>query len=369
MPSGRQFIGTFEDTDKGRELWHTHTITRTKPKEFLEYFKDDFMVVYDEKELIYNCEMYFNWDKNEVENILKFLTTDLSVNRAFNIDILTRPLIKIGNQYIWLSSLLRDRRWENVMHRRIVAEKLNQHVEQSAKIEKQLADTFVKAGFNAVSSYCYKGGEIDTLVYKDKTLFIIELKTSYIVEDLIRNKEYEIRKFEYKAKEQLNRNIKYIEENFQEIKGIKSLGIDCKFEDIKIIPLIVSNIYTSDDLFFDNKYLKVSMFELLVILHNDLYDLLNFKSGRILLNSEMEIPIPLLMQMQNQNAPEIKKNNIKTDKEACNLWKDKKHCSVNDIIDAIENNKVWNFLDDLQEFNYLENIELKQFDPNKKMLI
>ena len=103
--------------------------------------------------------------------ILNYLTTDLSANRPFPIDLLTRPLIKIGNQYIWLSSLLRDRRWENIMHRRIVAEKPNQHVEQSAKIEKQLADTFVKANFNAVSSYCYKGGEIDTLVYKDKTLY------------------------------------------------------------------------------------------------------------------------------------------------------------------------------------------------------
>lgn len=368
MPSGRQFIGNFEDTEKGRELWHTHTVTRPKPKEFSEYFKDDYIAIYDKKELIFNCEMYFNWNKNEIENIINYLTTDLSANRPFPIDILTRPLIKIGNQYIWLSSLLRDRRWENIMHRRIVAEKPNQHVEQTPKIEKQLSDTFVKAGFGAISSYCYKGGEIDTLVYKDKTLFVIEIKTSHIIEDLIRNKEYQIRKFEYKAKEQLERNIKYIKENFQKIKEIDSLEIDCNIDDLKIIPLIVSNIYDADDLVFGNKFLKISMFELMVILHNDLYDLLNLKSGKIMFNSEMEIPIPLLMQMQNQNAPEIKKNNIKTDKETCNLWKDKKHCSVNDLIDAIENNKVWYFLDELRKSNIIELIDLKPFDDNMKIL-
>ncbi len=368
MPSGRQFIGNFEDTEKGREMWHTHTLTRAKPKEFLQYFKDDYIVCIEDKELIFNCEMYFNWDKKEIENILNYLTTDLSANRPFPIDLLTRPLIKIGNQYIWLSSLLRDRRWENIMHRRIVAEKPNQHVEQSAKIEKQLADTFVKANFNAVSSYCYKGGEIDTLVYKDKTLFIIELKTSYLIEDLIRNKEYEIRKFEYKAKEQLERNIKYVRENFQEIKEIDGLEIDCNIEELKIIPLIVSNIYYADDLIFGNKFLKITMFELMIILHNDLYNLLNLKSGKIMFNSKMEIPIPLLMQMQNQNAPEIKKNNIKTDKETCNLWKDKKYCSVNDLIDAIENNKVWKFLDELRKSIIVELIDLKPFDDSMIIL-
>ncbi len=356
MPSGRMFIGT-------------NTFTRPKPKVFLEYFKDDYIVCCEEKELIYNCEMYFNWDDKEVKNILGYLTTDLSVNRKFLIDLLTRPLIKIGTQYIWLSSLLRDRNWKNIMHRRIVAEKLNKHVEQSAKIEKQLADTFVKAGFNALSSHCYKGGEIDTLAYKDNTLFVIELKTSYLVEDLIRNKEYQIRKFEYKATAQLERSIKYIKDNFHVIKEIKNLNIDCNIEELKIVPLIVSNIYEADDLVIDSKFLKISMFELMVILHNDLYNLLNLKSGKIMVNSEMEIPIPFFEQMENQNEPEIKQNNIKTDKETCSLWEDKNYCSVNDLIDAIENNKVWKFLDELREFNIVEAINLKPFDDSMKILI
>ncbi len=85
-------------------------------------------------------------------------------------------------------------------------------------------------------------------------------------------------------------------------------------------------------------------------------------------NSKMEIPIPLLMQMQNQNAPEIKKNNIKTDKETCNLWKDKKYCSVNDLIDAIENNKVWKFLDELRKSIIVELIDLKPFDDSMIIL-
>ena len=369
MPSGRTFLGNFEDTEKGKEMWHTHTLTRPKPKEFLECFKDDYIVYYEEKELIFNCEMYFNWDRKEVENILNYLTTDLSVNRPFKIDILTRPLLKIGNQYIWLSSLLRDRRWDVIMHRRVVAEKLNKHIEQSAKIEKQLAQTFIDAGFNAVSSHCYNGGEIDTIVYKNKTLFVIEIKTSYLVEDLLRNIEYQARKFEYKAKEQLERNIEYIKQNFQEIKEIDSLNIDCKIDELKIVPLIISNIYEADDLIFGSQFLKITMFELMVILHNDLYNLLNLKSGKVMFNSETEIPIPFLMQMQNQNAPEIKKNTIKTDKETCNLWKDKKHCSVNDLLDAINENKVWDFLNELREFNIIEQIKLQPFNDSMKHLI
>jgi len=371
MPSGRQVFTHIEETENGKSLNPVNYIKRTKPTEFLEYFKEEYIICFDEKELLFNCEMFFNWSREEIENIINYLTTDLSVNRNFKINYLERPFIKIGNQYFWLSSLL-NRRWEVMLHRRIVNERLLNHNIQSARIEKLLADEFIKAGFNAISSYCLpdKSGEIDTLVYKDKRLFLIEIKTTYGEENLIRNEEYSSRKFIYKATEQIERNKKYIKENFEkEFRRIPELKINCDFEELQIVPLIISNIYDTDDYYINSKFLKLSLFELIVILNNDLYSMLNYKSGKALFDSDFEIHVPFLFQQINSFAPEFKKSILKTDKESCNLWTDEKQCSATDLITAIKEDKIWKFLNELKHLNYYAKLDLKQFNPNHRFII
>jgi hypothetical protein len=369
MPSGRIIPVSFEDSKEGIKIEANNIFRKSKTDEFSENFTENYIVCFGENELPAICEVYFNWDREEVENIIEYLTTELCLSNDYkHFDYLEKPIIKIGSQYFWLSSLLRDRRWEIMMHKRIVSEKINDHFSQAQKMEESIANEFISAGFSAVPSYKYKSSEIDTLAYKDKTLFVIELKTTYLEENMIRTLKYEAQTFSYKASEQLEKHINYIRDNFEEIKSLKGLKIDCNTEEIKIIPLIVSNTSDSDDHILHDKFLKVSLFELMIILRNDLYDMLNLKVGKVLFENEVDIPLPMIKQIQNQFAYDFKQGTIQTDKETCNLWTDDSKCSANDLISAIKEDKVWGFLDELKEFSIPQTMILKEYDPSYKFL-
>ncbi|MEX6627628.1 hypothetical protein [Tenacibaculum salmonis] len=338
-------------------------LKRKLPSDFINLFDSDYIVSYKEDDFIEKCQEYFNWSKTEIETIINFLTTDLSSNRRFKIDIIKRPFIKIGNQYVWLSSFLRDRRWEIILHEKIVADKLINHKIQSAKKEKYISNTFKKVKFNSISSYCYKSdrlrGEIDVLAFKNNTLFICELKSTYVEEDMMKTSKYETLKFNSKASEQLSKAKNYILDNFEEINAIEELNINCKKEDLKIITIIISNIYQSDNLIFNNEHIKISLFELLIILKNDLYNMLVSKSENAILDFGSDIPMGKLFGKES-NLSDVKK-------EDSNLWEDSKECTPNDIISVIKENKVWKH-QETEKANTIENIELSEFDKNYKYL-
>ncbi len=345
-----------------------NAIKRAIPEKSTKIFYSDYIVSYSEQELLAKCEEYFKWSADEIKAIIDFLTTDLSANRKFKIDISRRPIIKIGEQYIWLSSFLRDTRWEILLHKRIASYNLvDSEKKQSAKAEKFISELFREAGFGSVASYQYDNpkGEIDVLAFKDNTLFVLELKSTYVEENIIKTSKYETLKFNSKASEQLLKAKNYIHGSFSEIKNIEELNINCKKEELKIVTIIVSNIYQADHLIFNQEHLKVSLFELLIILKNDLYNMLIYKQGKVLFNMDFDIPHNMVEQFYNRNNPAIKKENLQIDKKDCNLWEDKNNCKPNDIISAIKENKIW------KHQNLIvgtENIELKEFDKDYRYL-
>ncbi|CAA0259127.1 hypothetical protein [Tenacibaculum maritimum] len=351
MPQGRFFMG--EKMIHKREL----------PNEFIKLFDSDYIVSYGEVEFIDKCQEYFNWSKVEIKTIINFLTTDLSSDRRFKIDIKKRPFIKVGAQYIWLSSFFRDRRWEIILHQKIVADNSKNLVLQPAQKEKYISDSFKEVKFNSVSSHCYENngmrGEIDVLAFKYNTLFVCELKSSYIEEDIMKTSKYETLNFNSKASEQLSKAKDYIQDNFDEIKAIEELNIDCKKESLKIVTIIISNIYQSDNLIFNNEHIKISLFELLIILKNDLYNMLVSKSEKVITNIGFDIPMGRFFG-KNNNLLDIKE-------EDCNLWKNTKECMPSDILSAIKENKVWRH-QETDEANTKENIELTEFDNSYKHL-
>lgn len=180
---------------QGRTIINLKSYKRKIPQKFEKLFYSNYIVSYSQEELISKCEEYFEWSSDEIKTIIEYLTTDLSSNRKFQIDILKRPIIKIGKQYIWLSSFLRDRRWEVNLHRRIVFDKSKSLFSQSIESEKYISKLFKEAKFGSVSSHHYeynnKKGEIDILAFKEDTLFVFELKSTYVEEDIMKTSVYE----------------------------------------------------------------------------------------------------------------------------------------------------------------------------------
>lgn len=260
------------------------------------------------------------------------------------------------------------------MHRRMAAETLFNQPDQSKEIEIGLADSFKKAGFNAVASCEYnKGkddeGEVDTLAFKDHVLFVIELKTTYVEENLLRYAWYHAIKFEYKAIEQLMRHQEYIEANFEVVRSIPELGIDCELEELEIIPLIVSNIFEFDDLLTKGQYRKVSLFELLVILHNDLYESLHNRLASFLSGEEADFLASSVIQAFNQNNTHFNRSvSGRAAKEKYSLWSDPESCSPKNLVNSIRDGKVWKGLDEMMGFRPGESLEIGRFDKGKKWL-
>ncbi len=353
---------------QGRIIVNDFAFKRELPKEFSDLFYSDYIVVYEEKELISKCHEYFKWPEKEIKTIINFLTTDLSSQQESKINIKKCPIIKIGNQCIWLSSFQKDRRWEITLHHKIINDKLINHIEQSSNLEKYISEIFKEVNFGAVASHSYKHvnnkGEIDVLAYKQNTLFLIELKSTYIEEDIMNTSKYEVLKFNSKASDQLNKAKEYVQNSFEKIKEIKELQINCKEEDLNIVTIIVSNSYQSDNLLFNNKHIKISLFELLIILKNDLYNMLVPKISEALFDFNLAMPIDEMLKLMNQSNPKYNKESKQIDKNECNLWEDINNCTANDILSAIKENKVWKHQD-----AKIETIELKKFDKNYKYLI
>ena len=365
MPQGRTILThPVEETEEGTMVQPV-VLKKEMPENFAKLFSADYLVVMEEKELVDSCTEYFKWSAKDVKGIINFLTFDLNINKSYEVDLLTHPLIKIDTKYYWLSSLLRDRNWANLLFRRLAVDKINSHSQQAKDLEYKMASQFINAGFKAVASKNYNNdeGEIDCIAYKDGVLVFLELKTTYLCEDLIRQSEFDNRKLEYKAAEQLDRATTYLKDNFEDfIRSNPELNINVAKEEIKIISLIVSNIFDWDETLKNNAHQKISLLELEIILKNSLYDLLNVQ-----IQGGIEIPINIYDSTTNSNNPYFRNQQIDCSRDNCDLWKEKE-LTTNRFIQLIENNHVWSFLDKLWEFYIPSGITLNTFDPANKWL-
>ncbi|MCW3788508.1 NERD domain-containing protein [Plebeiibacterium sediminum] len=313
----------------------------------------DYVSVFEENELINNCIQYFQWSKDDVTGIINYLTIDLNLKNGQLINIEDTPFIKIGDLYFWLSALNKDLKWEVVLHRRFVRDEILAHNKQTEDTERDIAVLFENAGFESKPSYKYNytidnktriSGDIDTLAYKEKTIFIVEVKNTYVEENPKRDHKYVLENFKIHAVNQLKKGEKYIRDNFPEIK--KELKIDCSLDELNIQPLIVSNVYVGDENIFYEKYLKLSLFELTIILRDDLYSMRTTQMFKTLLEiNEFEgFNIDNVSHHNPSGVPEPGQDRI-LKKEDLKLWKNDNNCSPFDIISAIKKNKIWKHLE------------------------
>ncbi|MFW5971933.1 MAG: hypothetical protein ACOCRL_00445 [Bacillota bacterium] len=301
-----------------------------------------------EKDLI-NGGLQTGASPKELVNIFNFLSNDLIKNKQ--VDLSLRPFIKINNLYFWNPGILANKNYAVILQNNVMKRRIYNHREQSEKMEEKLLELFKLNDFNTLENYEYNSltpnnkidGEIDLLAFKDNTLFIIELKTTFArstVREIYNHEEHALNK---KAGEQLERASKYIKERFSEIKD--KLGINVSYEEIKRYPLVVSTSFEGDYFSIKGKFKKISFFELKLILTNTKY--------WIFFEDIFDNEIKNLLA-KGLEAEAIKKNtelfdkhhkNLKEIQAQHNLWSQSKQCSSEDLISAIEEDKVWKHLD------------------------
>ncbi len=320
-------------------------------------------MIRSEKDLILgslpNCQ-WTEGDYLEVKNVYEFVSTNLQDGERCEINFFTKPFIKIGDYYIWIPGIMANKNYAMMLYDEVIKQKLHEHKEHSAHMERQIAELFQRNNFNAISSYEYsfkKGeeiidGEIDVLAYKEKTLFVIQLKTTHAranVRDIYNHVEYALKK----AGDQLNRDTIYLdaEEHFDEYKEL--LNIDCVFEELEVYPLAVSTSFEGDYSLIDDRFRKISLFELGLILINgkgaffSLKDSMSTEDCYELFFMTLEGNVEAGQEFISKSL-EYNKQKIAATMEEYNIWSNGKECTSRDLIEAIEKNKVWNQLEELE---------------------
>jgi Holliday junction resolvase-like predicted endonuclease len=351
IPEGRILFPSQENSSKMK------VFTRKKPKDFERLFGNNYIHAWKEKDLVASISEYFGWEDIKSGDIVCFFTTDLNSKRKFPIDFINRPFVKSGDKIIWLSSFMRDRRHAVALHKRVHKKT---HQQQSPLLEEKTGKMFSDAGFGAISSYKIEHGEIDCLAYKDNTLFVVELKTTYLDEEVIKNQKYGLERLELKASSQLTKVVDYLRSNLEET--FSKLNQPIPKGEIKIFPLIVSNIFEHDYLMFNQKFPKISLFELEIILTNNLYKMLKYE------NQKDDFTRRMMAQMNANDISTNQQQSEKSIREAeCDLWSGKKECSADDLIELIEQNKIWEHVENKTNLVQHE-IPLTTYKENKKWL-
>lgn len=372
MPQGRTIINNPVEETKEGTIMEPMIFRKEVPQEFLLRFKPAYMVRIGQKELIKKLADYFRWDTREVSNIVDFLTYDLNKTYSYPVEFICQPFLKAEDNYYWMSSLLRDRHWANLIHTRLVKDKLLDSKTQAAQVESRIASWFNEAGFAAIASFKYgnENGEIDTLAYKDGHLLFVEYKTTYVSENLIREHQYDNDILEIKSAGQLTRAIEFYKNNFDFFQKREDLKINRQFDNIKVHGLIVSNNFEADGTYKNEAFLKISLLELEVILKNRLYYLYNTPIPGFLLNKGVDeyLPLDALQLIINRNNLRLKDSHkMPSDKEVYNLWKGPS-LTFERFYEILKNDEVWYYMDKNWQSNIIEEYHISKYNPEKRLL-
>jgi hypothetical protein len=310
-------------------------------EKFIECFgSNESLSLFDFNELVNGIAQYFKWTDIEAKSILSFLTFDVSC-KVFPNSWVSNPFIKCNNQILWLGSFLKDRRWDNC-----IINKLKRDVEYvklvnsfSKGFELRIEELFRSKSFNTISGEKFKSlngqtGDFDVLAYKDNYLFVCEAKTGLRTSEFIHTTYSETVKLDGTAADQLEKAVLNIEEDWDNLK--RKLGIynDVQFEDIKIVPLIITDYFEGDLQLYKKAYRKISLIELDVMLKNKKRDLL-----------ELYLSSTLFINSKNHDIKE-KVSGIKV----WDLWDGKKEIDVGTIVRNIDGNAIWKELETVWKF-------------------
>ncbi len=240
------------------------------------------------------------YQRNEInsETILNLFINQPKQEKQFNRfqiknNLFTKPFLKYGDHLFSFTSIFANTRhytflFDNILNQNKDCILINQ---LSDKFENRISYEFYSKGFQTLLMINKSGlvaisetsenkkfsnkisgesGDIDTLAYKNGCLFIIEAKLAPL-RVTMQDTHHEIHNAFTKGASQLSKIIRYIEDDFNNIKN----KLDIKeqtFNEIKIFSLIISTSLETDHELIcwgDKHFLKISWHELFLILQKE----------------------------------------------------------------------------------------------------
>jgi hypothetical protein len=316
-------------THDGKE-YKVIKVSNRASNDFIDLFgPNESITVFDHAKLLVNLERFFKWTPKETNDILNFLTLDLSEKTNVK-SWLFKPFIKNVDQIIWIGTLLKDRRWDNILLNRIKqTEELKNNARLGNGLENRLKQLFDETSFSTIFNKTFElsdgqKGEVDLIAFKDDSIILFEAKTSVRSDDYTEAVLTQSIELEGKAALQLQKCETYLSENWNTLKKELCIDENLLYSSIRIIPLIITDNFEGDHYWYKSKYRKISLLELEVIMKNNKRELLE--------NYLIHEPI------QNNLSREI--DYLETVK-IWDLWNGEKEFSVNILINAIDNDLVW----------------------------
>ncbi len=209
-------------------------------------------------------------NKKDIRDILEWSSLDFhNIKSLKKIDLNWYPLIKFGDNYLFLCGIFSNKNYPDILASKIRFENLMKK-EHSINLEKYVQFLFSEAQFTIYSENHRVGqGDFDLLAYKDKVLIVGQLKGTRSRATI--KEIYDDKGAIKKAIEQIDKDRIEIENDFDHLK--KELHIECSFEELTIYPIIITNnfeheeeLYPSNK--FDFKISKISIVELEIALSN-----------------------------------------------------------------------------------------------------
>jgi len=307
---------------------------------------------------------YFEWSKGEVESILQFLTVDLEKVEAPLPDILERPFIETPNGLLWLGDFYKSMAWYYTQSNHLKAENIASevdgnpyHILQSKELENDLANWFRGSGFEAINSRKYKRstgteGEIDVIAMKDNILFIVEIKNSIRSVRYLQSHKKDLQRYSIEAAAQLREIEDFVRDEPKRFTQITGVNVR---SGTQIVPLIVSLSFDNDDTLQGDGILKISLFELYILLTSQV---------EILYEPIKGVSASVIEAMMNSNQPFFNGDSISNSPEQP-LWEG--NLSGPQLYELIEKDSVWQPLKKQWKF-IPERTTLKNFDPSVRLL-
>jgi hypothetical protein len=371
-PSGRNIAYSMDDGT-------SHVMKQEFPEKWLLFSEPSYLAMFETDDFSNKLSSILGWEKDRTTKVLSLLTTDLNSSQSISVE--GRPFLKSGGLVFWLSTFYSDREWYQLFLASVQTDRnIRFGCKRNHTAELEIEKYFVDAGFKAKAEYELKSqsGDIvavpDVLAFRDNTLFVIEYKLSHYDSDVSKAGRQQVKVFDFLAKTQITTTESWLRNNLDLEVGSELrqlLGIKCAYSALTIVPIIVTNNFEHDGLLIDKRIRTTTLYELSVILRNNLYDNLHApfeKMAKVYHGKlpteksekadEFMLSFDFIHRMSNSRNPFVKEDAPREySKAECDLWEGKKECSAKRFLNIIDKELVWKFLD--QSYRYGELIRMK----------
>ncbi len=307
-----------------------------------------------------------DFEPENIEPSFDFLSWKLDTPYADKqrVNLLEQPFIRFGEMVCWLPGILGQKNHAVGLQNRLlkywIKEKDTDSVQQKNKgLDDVIVMAFENAGFNIRKEYDLwtksegKITDVDLFAWKGNSLFVIQVKDTFARYTPVSIQEYR-EKIE-KAGTQLDKCMKFLEEREKKSQVFKDLDITSPPQDVQLIPLIVTSTPEGNyERWGEGKHPKVGVQEFKIILSNSDLLLRDIEVEKIVGATGDRDFAERFMQRLYQNPNNKALQNVfiriilpkEQEIEAHfnqfkGLWKDPQNCTAADIMEAIEEDKVW----------------------------